>query len=429
MRRFLLSCFVITCFLTNGVVDVAAWTVLTTQENPSALETITLYDTYFVSATKGWAVGISSSYGMIYVTADGGKTWTEQKKTTLFDQLLSVFFVNESTGWAAGVASLSKKEVLYKTTDGGATWNNVSTNLTKGLSKIFFLDEQHGWISGSDGIVIATTDGGATWTSQKTATTKGFLDICFINETTGWGVGNGSGIQHTTDGGKTWVVQGSSSSAYVWGVHFTDPNNGWIVGGGAYFGRTTDGGASWSISDLDDYIDLKDVYFTDASNGWAVGGRSGGSVGGIYATTDGGVSWKKQEIGTNRDLEGICYYNGSLWVCGYYGTVLSEAVGGVTAVEDSRPTVVALAQNSPNPFNPVTTISFIMPDRGHTRLAVYNTAGQKVSTLVDGIVNPGSHTVTWNGEDHNGMLVSSGVYLYRLETGKSCLTRKMMLVR
>ncbi|MCE5250216.1 YCF48-related protein [bacterium] len=428
MNRFLFSCCVCLCILTLGAANGNAWTVLSTQENPSATDIINFYDVCFASAQKGWAVGVSSSYGVIYVTEDGGKTWNLQIKTALFDQLLGVVFLNESNGWAAGIASLSKKEVLLHTTDGGATWNSVSTGLTKGLNKMFFLDENHGWLTGGS-IMVATSDGGATWESQTPPTTKSFLDVCFIDENTGWAVGNGTGIMHTGDGGKTWSEQGSSSSAYIWGVHFVDANNGWIVGGGGYLGRTTDGGATWIINDLKDHIDFKDVYFTDALNGWAVGGRSGGNVGGIYITSDGGVTWTKQEIDTTRDLEGICAYGGTVWACGYYGTILSESAGGVFVDEESKPVAISLAQNSPNPFNPSTTISFTLTDGGFTRLAVYNLAGQIVATLIEGAIEPGHHAISWDGTDKAGMTVSSGVYLYRLDTGNSSLTRKMLLVR
>ncbi|OQY29386.1 MAG: hypothetical protein B6244_04010 [Candidatus Cloacimonetes bacterium 4572_55] len=89
------------------------------------------------------------------------------------------------------------------------------------------------------------------------------------------------------------------------------------------------------------------------------------------------------------------------------------------AVEDDIPSalvVTELGQNSPNPFNPATTIAFSLHEKGRVELEVYNIAGQKVKTLLDNKMNPGVHSVSWQGENDNGLAVSSGVYFYRLKT-------------
>ena len=83
----------------------------------------------------------------------------------------------------------------------------------------------------------------------------------------------------------------------------------------------------------------------------------------------------------------------------------------------------------PNPFNPVTAIGYALKDGGRADLAVYNAAGRRVRTLVDGFVPAGEHEVTWNGQDENGERVASGVYFYRLRVGESETTRRMVLVK
>jgi Zn-dependent metalloprotease len=88
-----------------------------------------------------------------------------------------------------------------------------------------------------------------------------------------------------------------------------------------------------------------------------------------------------------------------------------------------------LLQNSPNPFNPRTEIRFGVPATGPVRLAVYNLQGQLVRTLVDGIRPAGYDAVVWDGMSDSGESVSSGVYLYRIETAKGTVTRKMMLLK
>ncbi len=89
----------------------------------------------------------------------------------------------------------------------------------------------------------------------------------------------------------------------------------------------------------------------------------------------------------------------------------------------------ALLQNEPNPFNPVTTISFMMPSAQHARLAVYDASGKLVRTLVDGVTGYGTHRVEWDGTDNLGNSVGSGVYFYRLEAGKFQQARKMVLLK
>jgi hypothetical protein len=91
--------------------------------------------------------------------------------------------------------------------------------------------------------------------------------------------------------------------------------------------------------------------------------------------------------------------------------------------------VLALNQNTPNPFNPQTRISFTLPSRDHVVLSVYNVEGALVTTLMDEEVGEGKHERVWNGTDKNGSPVSSGMYFYRLHTGKHTMTKKMLLLK
>ncbi len=94
-----------------------------------------------------------------------------------------------------------------------------------------------------------------------------------------------------------------------------------------------------------------------------------------------------------------------------------------------RPTELTLAQNTPNPFNPSTTIRFAVPEASDVRLAIYSTTGQLVRTLVDGRVEAGYHTMVWSGNDATGREVASGVYIYRLSSAQGTLLKRMLLVK
>ncbi|TVR35774.1 MAG: T9SS C-terminal target domain-containing protein, partial [Balneolaceae bacterium] len=88
------------------------------------------------------------------------------------------------------------------------------------------------------------------------------------------------------------------------------------------------------------------------------------------------------------------------------------------------PSEVKLEQNFPNPFNPVTVINFALPSRTDVTLSVYDAIGRRVATLVDEQLNPGMHTVTFDGSQ-----LSSGVYLYRLNAGGVSMVLKMTLIK
>ena len=101
----------------------------------------------------------------------------------------------------------------------------------------------------------------------------------------------------------------------------------------------------------------------------------------------------------------------------------------VSEVLSLLPEKIALSQNYPNPFNPSTRIRFALPKPEQVTLKVYNILGQEVVTLVDGWRDLGRYEVIWDGKDHLGYNVSSGLYFSALVTANRVLTRKMMVIR
>jgi hypothetical protein len=93
------------------------------------------------------------------------------------------------------------------------------------------------------------------------------------------------------------------------------------------------------------------------------------------------------------------------------------------------PTVYALRQNSPNPFNPVTSVGYDLPKAGEVQIAVFNVLGQHVTDLVNGYQEAGSHEVVWDGKDNAGSSVASGIYFYRIKTNEFSDTKKMLLLK
>ncbi len=94
----------------------------------------------------------------------------------------------------------------------------------------------------------------------------------------------------------------------------------------------------------------------------------------------------------------------------------------------ATPASFALEQNYPNPFNPTTSIAFSLPAETFVDLAVYNTMGQRVATLVSSTLPAGRHTVQWSATDDLGRQLSSGLYIYRIAAGEFVQTQKMLLL-
>jgi hypothetical protein len=123
----------------------------------------------------------------------------------------------------------------------------------------------------------------------------------------------------------------------------------------------------------------------------------------------------------------ISAVDASGYASGYSALV---AFSSATAIDDHPGSYVfALRQNVPNPFNPVTRISYELPVETEVSLSVYDVEGRLVRKLVDSVEGPGSFSVTWEAVNDRGLPVASGVYFYRLQAGSRTETRKMAILK
>lgn len=103
------------------------------------------------------------------------------------------------------------------------------------------------------------------------------------------------------------------------------------------------------------------------------------------------------------------------------------AMGVSTSVQDQSQTVPSdfvLYDNYPNPFNPVTHISFSLPVQTRAQLSIWNMLGEKVATIVDEVKPAGKYTILFNASEF-----SSGVFFYKLEAGPYSITKKMVFLK
>jgi subtilisin family serine protease len=108
----------------------------------------------------------------------------------------------------------------------------------------------------------------------------------------------------------------------------------------------------------------------------------------------------------------------------------NAAYNPVAALTEQTPVkVLRLEQNHPNPFNPATSIRYVVEQEGPVTLEIFDVAGRRVRTLVREVRAAGEHAATWNGTDDDGARVPGGMYIYRIAFGGQTAARKMMLLK
>jgi N-acetylneuraminic acid mutarotase len=137
---------------------------------------------------------------------------------------------------------------------------------------------------------------------------------------------------------------------------------------------------------------------------------------GVTLSSDAALAWHREGELVTVSVASSVAINELLRVDGM--ATAPEAISTVVnerAVSVVQPLEFTLHQNTPNPFNPSTTIRFSLPEAGATTLAVYSIMGQLVHVVIERDLGAGLHEIVWDGRDDSGRNVASGVYLYRLE--------------
>ena len=161
---------------------------------------------------------------------------------------------------------------------------------------------------------------------------------------------------------------------------------------------------------------------------------------GLYApdgTGIGNFSYAGETTGRKNDIkfvdygsayDGIYSDNESIENDKHYWFVAHDSFKGTltsaVSVDDGGPQAFSVSQNSPNPFNPSTTIYYTLAEAGDVSIEIFNVAGQRVDTIANEFMSVGSHSVTW---DASGF--SAGVYFYTVKTGDFSKTMKMTLLK
>lgn len=264
---------------------------------------------------------IGGDGGKVYKTLDGGENWFDVSPQSSKDWFC-MNFVDSNNGWVAG-----RGGSVARTTNGGSSWEINSVYNVSNLNVIeamYFYDQNTGYITGGmytdfdrQAYVYKTTDGGQTWNQQIQINGGVFLAMSFVDQNTGYVVGTSGGVYKTTDGGVTWVPFFVNTGNWLRSVYFFDSQEGLALGQGGLGWKTFDGGNSWNSvnTSTSDWIEY--VSFKDKLNGWAVGGN-----GLCIQTTDGGNSWIKSQLPTSNYLWGVDIRDSTGMIVGNNGTIL-----------------------------------------------------------------------------------------------------------
>jgi len=123
--------------------------------------------------------------------------------------------------------------------------------------------------------------------------------------------------------------------------------------------------------------------------------------------------------------------NGNEYPLHHSGTFqnIENGSGFTLKKESSLPAEYALSQNFPNPFNPTTTIAYSIPENSKVKLTIYNLTGRRITDLVQSQISAGIYSVNWDGTNDTGHPVSSGLYLYTIETDNFRAMKKMIYMK
>ncbi len=276
-------------------------------------------------------------------------------------------------------------------------------------SVVYSFDYSFNWYSNPSGIVVfaITYDGGATSTKlyeQINATRSiGPMPITGSFTTPASGSSNA----------QLEISYNGNSAAGIWDIFFDNVCLNWIIPVElTSFTATADYGV----------VELRWFTATETNNqGFEVQRSNGGEFWTIGFVDGHGTTTEVQAYNYTDRTVSVGSYSYRLKQVDYDGTYEYSNVVEVTV---PAPAVYALEQNYPNPFNPSTTIKYSIAKDGFVKLVIYNMLGEEVTALVNGVQKAGRYEINF---DASGL--SSGIYIYKIESADFTSAKKLMLMK
>ncbi len=433
MNKVALICLV--AILATLVGQAAAQNYQITWHN-SNLEACQILDQQHYYAA-GWT---STTIFRFIKSTDAGQSWqsVEVPHPNQPFRVAGLWMVTPQIGWICG-----DSYGLYQTTDGGNTWIDASNrpgirnqNYSNNLRRIRFTSPEVGYIL-SSGDLKKTTDGGNTWTTIKASQVEagegglaGF-DVAgniIILSAMRYNANDLANCYVSQDGGLTWQLSFVNRSDFSYNMKIASANIFYASIDDTYeLFRSIDGGLSWQL-------------FLSSPNGGGVGPLSwtnntlyvaSGCNGNHRILKVNNDSWQEVVALSNTAINGFDFRGSRGMTVGYDGSI---ATFTDTTVATDDPVTPATPDPEltcyPNPFRGSTNVKFNQIDNSPTTIAIYNTRGQLVRTLVNSQkLSLGEHTVAWDGKTDSGQLTAAGIYFYKMTSGRFSSTRKMIMMK
>ena len=378
----------------------------------------------FVDTLHGWLR--TNQY--VWRTTDGGFTWEHGPGFTTSGYGV-VSFINTQMGWTCG-----NKEVS-KTTDGGKSWQRIydeySNPKRNYLSWIQFTDSLRGYLVARDTVLgtrlLRTTNGGETWSSTTFPGVEAYNTIQFKDSLRGYIASKD--LLFTVDGGLTWAKQyfDPYEFAYIQSMSIVDSLNVWACNGTdpPHIIRTRNAGKTWENIPIQLGVGPRTISMLDTLNGWLFGEifYDHDLANAIYRTRDGGFTWTLESIGiTTYLMWGQVIDSCHAWAVAADGHVL-VLVPSATAVERTVTSdeSLTLSQNYPNPFNGETEIKYTLPEDAHVTITLTDVLGRMVAKIMNEEQHAGTHTqrLALNS-------LASGDYWLTLRSGTAVISKKII---
>jgi len=400
--------------------------------------------------------------GALFQSSNAGTTWSELTNGLTTGNVIDMVLMNNNILTATSNG-------LYKSTNQGTNWALSNTGLTS--SSVYVLARKDNtstvYAGTSDSGLYISANFGSSW--KHTAFNTENIYAISISGANIYAGTRSNGVFTSTDNGNTWtqtslnylrVTALASKGKYVyagWRNTHGKPH------GGIYI--SSDNGLNWYASNIAD-APVSSIGIFDDNSVITSSDK-------VYLSTNHGMIWDTVNsgtiIGNPTDLvvmkygdvyvansNGIAgsYDYGKTWELVCYGLLSSniQVVTGdlnlllasppffgvwklplvknngrfaITKIENnSLPNEFKLYSNYPNPFNPVTKISFDIPNQTFVSLIIYDVVGRNIKTLINEVKSVGSYTIDFNGAEF-----SSGIYFYRLTTSDFSQIKRMVLIK
>ena len=375
----------------------ATWPSIWNQSSPSNIAAIAAgSSTHAVAVGAGSALVIDS--GVVTVVPTGGAG------------LIDVAFATSSVVLAVGVTD-------RRSIDGGSTWSAISGPSTNVTALDFATPVTAFGITPAG--ILRSDNTGDTWTTVPTGAVSGLRDIAFSDSDHGMAVG--SQILLTSNGGSTWEPIEKPTTYPLNHVTMVSANFAFVSGTQSTLFRF----GELPVPTLVRSMDATAIPF-GAELRWDVVPDNNLSSFSITRS----LGSKRETIASDLAISARSFSDRDLTPgkTYEYQLVAVDRDGSYTQSMPVKVTIpratVELLPNQPNPFNPVTTVRFVVPDKMRVTISIHDVAGRLVAMLSDDVREPGVHELTWNATS-----VASGVYFARLHAGKTDVSRKMVLLK